>query len=186
MQGAVPNLKQPHEEERELYYEKDIRSHSSFLTNKWVAFIITIINDTALIASRTKHFDDIREYFNSCEQLYINIADVIDEKYLERVEKGVAMYHNLEMAMTLNPKCRTYMNIMKLLLYVKAMNRLLISALQRYKYFFRVHTERKRGLKYADLYYTGVFGDITKRKPQIGRERNVRLGFLGQEEATKY
>lgn len=134
---------------------KKIESHSAALNNQRIQFLLIQIDQLALSASNSLGFKTINSYYNSVEQLYINIKDVFQDnsqvkKHIEDVRK---QYHESYDLIVSNPSAQTMKGLNHLMRLTRKYNSNLITALQsELEYFYRTGIRETKGLLNIPFY----------------------------------
>ena len=125
---------------------KDIKSHSSLLTNRRLDTLFERSNEAGIMAWNNICGENIQLYFSILNEIYNNVFPVFEpyenEKIVEAFKKFNTMFWNKETRMTLK-------NCVKMLLILDSIKRMIIGFLQKREYFFRLETKEPRGIEMA-------------------------------------
>lgn len=133
--------------------EKKIDSHSSQLNNKRLQFLLIDIDTKANTASTTLRFQEIVKYFNSIEQFYINIKDVIQENANNKIQEIRKHYYRLHDLIITSRNYQTVTSLNMLLRACRRYNSAVITALQSdLEYFLRTGRRDTKGLLNIPFY----------------------------------
>lgn len=136
-----------------------IDSHSSYLNNKRLIIIFAKIDDCGSLAARTKHFQHIEQYYNEIEQIYINVAKVLNPATTERIGAVRKGYAKVKFLVENDARYQTKRSLEFLLKCAKEFNLQVVSGLQEFEYFFRTGQRQTKGLKNITFFENSIFGD---------------------------
>ena len=144
-----------------------IDSHSSFLNNKRVQMLLMEIDRLALVSGRTMLVGDINAYWDSVEQLYLNVSDPLSNK--ADIEEVRQSFSSLITLINNDKQYRTRKAIRLMRELAKKFNYLVITGLQQNQYFFRMGIRETKGLKNIKFFGDGIFGKGGKENVNKGK-----------------
>jgi hypothetical protein len=118
------------------------------------------IDKTALLSSNTLKYGNIIYYYNTVDQLYINVKGILHENQIKEIEIIRKSYNNILEMINVYPKTRGFKALNKLNHFAKEFNSIIYQELQKQKYFFRTGKTKQKGFKNAQLDGTVLGSDL--------------------------
>lgn len=149
--------------------KEKIESHSSLLTNRGIMEEKFSIDQIAIAASNSLHFNHIQAFYNAVEIWYIGIKDILAER--EQLENYRREYSGLMHLLELYPKqFRNKKVLMRMLQVTKQFYSDTISGLQQYEYFFRIGQRNIKGLGNIQFFKDSIFSTRGKKENGQGED----------------
>jgi len=128
------------EEMKEMLIPDEIRSHSSFLTNKRLDIVITKLDYYKEEAWATPNIPNIGRYFACLYTLFDNVFSVLHKEHLDNLKILFTDYWNKYNTLQ-DEKKQSFRTVYELLFICDEINREMKWSLQRYEYFFKLGTQ---------------------------------------------
>jgi len=156
-------------------------SHISALNNKRITKLLNKIDDVAIAAASTKKFSTVKHYFDLCEQLYINVKDILPEEIVAQTNEDGDLTGGLERTrrdyyrrldrVEEKQSQRGMKSLRYLLRKTRRFNSDIISGLQQKQFLYRQSAPKKR-LNDIDFHEDNVFNTKPTQKREDEEENN--------------
>lgn len=127
------------------------------------------IDSLALAASSSLSFSTVNAYYNTIEQVYINVASVLKNATIDKIEGLRRKYRKISEIIMDTPKARTIRSLDLLFKIARNYNSEICYGLQEFDYFFRVSSRQPKGLGQIEFFDQSIFGAQSegKNEPEI-------------------